>query len=191
MTKRVVSLFLPSWSTDRLRRSMGTNAPSLDTPLVLIGQEGRRARCAGGRPSCAPRGAVGGYARNQGAGVDRRPHHDGCRPGSRRATRCEKLAIWMQRHYSPLVAAHYPDGMILDIDGRRSSVWRRSGHAQGNGAQAGGRWVWLPDRVAPTYGAAYAMSHCVANPDLCLGRWEGWRKRSTSCRYPLCACRAK
>ena len=42
MTKRVVSLFLPSWSTDRLRRTMGANAPSLDAPLVLIGHEGRR-----------------------------------------------------------------------------------------------------------------------------------------------------
>ena len=39
---RVVSLFLPSWPTDRLRRKLGETAPSADTPLVLIGREGGR-----------------------------------------------------------------------------------------------------------------------------------------------------
>ena len=39
---RVVSLFLPTWSTDRVRRQLGGAAPSADTPLVLAGREGRR-----------------------------------------------------------------------------------------------------------------------------------------------------
>ena len=39
---RVVSLFLPSWPTDRLRRKLGVTAPPADTPLVLIGREGGR-----------------------------------------------------------------------------------------------------------------------------------------------------
>src|ERR1700758_5449388 len=39
---RVVSLFLPSWSTDRLRRILGAAAPPVETPLVLVGYEGRR-----------------------------------------------------------------------------------------------------------------------------------------------------
>src|SRR5512132_3484146 len=40
--KRVVSLFLPTWPTDRLRRAMGAAAPPLEVPLVLIGRDGRR-----------------------------------------------------------------------------------------------------------------------------------------------------
>ncbi len=40
--KRVVSLYLPTWPTDRLRRAMGRSAPPLETALVLVGREGRR-----------------------------------------------------------------------------------------------------------------------------------------------------
>ena len=39
---RVVSLFLPTWSTDRVRRTLGDTAPPPDTPLVLVGRDGRR-----------------------------------------------------------------------------------------------------------------------------------------------------
>src|SRR5580704_8476443 len=39
---RVVSLFLPTWPTDRVRRNLGAAAPSAEAPLVLIGREGRR-----------------------------------------------------------------------------------------------------------------------------------------------------
>src|SRR3546814_16518385 len=39
---RVVSLFLPTWSTDRVRRTAGDTAPPAEAPLVLIGNDGRR-----------------------------------------------------------------------------------------------------------------------------------------------------
>ena len=39
---RVVSLFLPSWPTDRLRRKLGEMAPPAEAPLALIGREGGR-----------------------------------------------------------------------------------------------------------------------------------------------------
>ena len=39
---RVVSLFLPTWPTDRVRRMLGDAAPPPETPLVLVGREGRR-----------------------------------------------------------------------------------------------------------------------------------------------------
>jgi protein ImuB len=40
--RRVVSLFLPAWSSDRLRRILGGDAPPAEAPLVLIGREGGR-----------------------------------------------------------------------------------------------------------------------------------------------------
>ena len=40
--RRVVSLFLPTWPTDRLRRQKGHGAPALDEPLVIAGHDGRR-----------------------------------------------------------------------------------------------------------------------------------------------------
>ena len=42
--RRVVSLYLPTWPTDRLRRAMGASAPSPDVPLVLVGRDGRKRR---------------------------------------------------------------------------------------------------------------------------------------------------
>jgi protein ImuB len=39
--QRPVSLFLPTWPTDRPRRKMGGAAPPADTPLILVGREGR------------------------------------------------------------------------------------------------------------------------------------------------------
>ena len=39
---RVVSLFLPSWPTDWLRRRAGDAAPPVEAPLVLVGREGSR-----------------------------------------------------------------------------------------------------------------------------------------------------
>ena len=39
---RVVSLFLPTWPTDRVRRKAGDAAPPGEAPLVLVGHDGRR-----------------------------------------------------------------------------------------------------------------------------------------------------
>lgn len=39
---RVVSVFLPSWPTDRLRRTLGGAGPPPEAPLVLTGRDGRR-----------------------------------------------------------------------------------------------------------------------------------------------------
>jgi protein ImuB len=39
---RVVSLFLPTLSTDRVRRKAGGGAPPPEAPLVLVGREGSR-----------------------------------------------------------------------------------------------------------------------------------------------------
>ena len=39
---RVVSLFLPTWPTDRVRRKLADAAPSPEAPLVLVGRDARR-----------------------------------------------------------------------------------------------------------------------------------------------------
>ncbi|MGY4501205.1 hypothetical protein ACVWYH_005136 [Bradyrhizobium sp. GM24.11] len=39
---RVVSLFLPTWSTDRVRRKAGDAAPPIEAPLALVGRDGRK-----------------------------------------------------------------------------------------------------------------------------------------------------
>src|ERR1700679_1260553 len=94
---------------------MGGNAPSRDTPLVLIGHEGRRrvvlaADQAARREGLGP-GMVASKAQALVANLvvmDADPDAD--------HAALEKLAIWMQRHFAPIVAPD-TDGLMLDITG--------------------------------------------------------------------------
>lgn len=113
--RRVVSLFLPSWSTDRLRRK-AAKPPEGDIPLVTaLPDHGRRivasvddcARAHGIRP-----GMTVTKARMFAADlivVDADPDDD--LEGLRR------LALWCARRYAPIVAPDPPDGILIDITG--------------------------------------------------------------------------
>lgn len=112
--RRVVSLFLPTWSTDRLRRKTGKLPP--DAALVTaMPDRGRRivadvdaaARRLGVMPgmtvtkarSLAPEIMV----------VDADPDDD--------FAGLVRLALWAGQRYSPLVAPDPPAGIWLDITG--------------------------------------------------------------------------
>jgi protein ImuB len=113
---RVVSLFLPTWPTDRLRRTLGNAAPPLDVPLVLVGRDGRRrvvlaadeaARHAGlrtGMPATKAQALVAGLVM-----VDADPSAD--------VAALDRLALWTLQRYAPIAAADPPDGLVLDITG--------------------------------------------------------------------------
>ena len=83
LMRRVVSLYLPTWPTDRLRRRLGKDAPPAEAPVVLIGRSGSQAAGAG-RQRAPPRGSAstrrGGRQR---PGHGRRPCHSGRRPRRR------------------------------------------------------------------------------------------------------------
>src|SRR5262249_43062458 len=107
--RRVVSLFLPTWSTDRVRRTLGSAAPPAETPLVLIGREGRRrgGRRAGlriGMPATKAQALVPGLIANN---AD--PAGD--------AEALDRLALWALRLYAPIAAADPPDGLVIDTTG--------------------------------------------------------------------------
>ncbi|MGE0148012.1 MAG: DNA polymerase Y family protein [Parvibaculaceae bacterium] len=113
---RVVSLFLPTWSTDRLRRTLGEAAPPPEAPLVLIGREGARwvvlalddaAQTAGlhvGMPVAKARILVPGLLI-----LDHDPGAD--------AAALERLALWVLQRFAPIVAVDPPDGIVIDTTG--------------------------------------------------------------------------
>lgn len=113
---RVVSLFLPRWPTDRLRRKSGAAAPPPEAPLVLIGREGRRrvvlaadlaALRAGlrvGMPVTKAQALVPGLLVQ-----DADPRAD--------AEGLDRLALWALQRISPIVAADPPDGLVIDSTG--------------------------------------------------------------------------
>ena len=112
---RVVSLFLPTWPTDRLRRKLGPSAPSAERPLVLVGQEGpRRVVMAADRAALKVGLRIGMPATKAQALVrdlvikEAEPRED--------YAALERLAVWALR-YAPIVAADAPDGIVIDISG--------------------------------------------------------------------------
>jgi protein ImuB len=112
--RRVVSLFLPTWATDRLRRRNG-GLPQPEVPLITAMQDGnqrviasvdeaaRRLRLRPGMTIAHAQSLVPGLQIH-----DAMPHED--------EAALARLALWCTR-YSPLVATDAPDGIFIDIAG--------------------------------------------------------------------------
>jgi protein ImuB len=113
---RVISVFLPTLSTDRVRRKAGDTAPPPEPPLILVGGDGRRrvvaaadaaAHAAGlriGMPASKAQVLVQGLVIQ-----DADPAAD--------AEALERLAFWMVQRVAPIVAADPPDGIVIDSAG--------------------------------------------------------------------------
>ena len=113
---RVVSLFLPRWPTDRLRRKLGGASPAADQALVLIGREGRRRIVTAIDKSAEGLGLRLGMPVAKAQAIspglivmdaDRQADVDGLR----------KLALWALQRVSPVVMADPPDGLVIDTTG--------------------------------------------------------------------------
>jgi protein ImuB len=102
---RVVSLYLPNWPTDRLRRKMGAAAPDAAIPLVLVGQAGRRREVVAANAVAIQAGLRIGMPAAKAQALVRElviHHADSIAD----AEALERLAVWALR-YSPVVAAGY------------------------------------------------------------------------------------
>jgi protein ImuB len=126
---RVISVFLPTLSTDRVRRRAGAIAPPAETPLILVGRDGRRrvvdaaAQAAGlrvGMPATKAQALVQGLVIQ-----DADPAAD--------AEALDRLASWMLQRFAPIIAADVPGwrfhqfgGNLSDDDDRNAFVARKS-----------------------------------------------------------------
>src|ERR1700744_3104156 len=107
---RVVSIYLPTWPTDRLRRRLGAAAPDPVVPLVLVGQTGNRREVTAANVAALQAGLrVGMPATKAQALVKELPiqHAD---PAAD-AEALERLAVWALRD-SPIAAPDPPDGLL-------------------------------------------------------------------------------
>ncbi|WP_461657409.1 DUF6504 family protein [Methylorubrum aminovorans] len=112
--RRVVSLYLPAWPTDRLRRS-GSHAAPPDEPLVTVAQDGARRVLAGLDAAARRLGLSPGMSAAQAQAMIPGLHLVPAAPEADAAA-LERLGLWCQR-YAPIVALDPPDGLLIDVTG--------------------------------------------------------------------------
>jgi protein ImuB len=112
--RRVISLFLPRWPSDRLRR-LKRDAPPRDSPLVTAMMEGQRRILASVDEAAERLGLCCGMTVTHAQSlvpeltvVDATPDADDAA--------LHRLAIWCVM-YSPLVTPNPPDGIFIDVAG--------------------------------------------------------------------------
>jgi protein ImuB len=113
---RVVSLFLPTWPTDRLRRKLANFAPQPETPIAMVGRDGRRRVVLAADRAARAAGVSAGMAASQAqAMIPGLVIHEA--DGAGDAEALERLARWALKRYSPIVAVDLPDGIVIDTTG--------------------------------------------------------------------------
>jgi protein ImuB len=113
---RVISIYLPSWPTDRLSKKLGGDTPHTDAPLILAARIGNQRIVTAANRIALTAGLRVGMPMTKAqilvpdlAVMEAEQEAD--------AEGLEKLAVWALRHYSPIVAADPPDGIVIDASG--------------------------------------------------------------------------
>ncbi len=155
--RRVVSLYLPRWPTDRLRRQLGDGAPPPEAPLVLKGSDGRRrvvtaidvaAHAAGvriGMPVTKAQALVADLIIR-----DAEPDAD--------AEGLDALARWALRTYTPIAGTDPFDGLVLDITGASHLHGGEDGLLRHMVETLNARGLTAVAAVADSHGAAHAVA---------------------------------
>src|SRR6201996_3794905 len=163
---RVVSIYLPTWPTDRLRRRLGAAAPDAAVPLMLVGQTGNRREVTAVNTVALQAGLRVGMPATKAQALVKELLIQHADPAAD-AEALERLAVWALR-YSPIAAADAPDGLVIDATGAshlqgdedallRDAVTRLE--AVGINARAA---------MAQTWGAAHAAARFAARPTLVI-----------------------
>jgi protein ImuB len=160
---RVVSLFLPTWSTDRVRRNAGDAAPLAEAPLVLIGRdENRRVVTAADAAAQAAGLRVGTPVTKAQVLVPGLIVQDADPMAAGEAL--ERLAIWMLQRFAPVVAADHPDGIVIDSTGADHLHGGEDAMLEALIGRLAISGVAAQAAVADSRGAAHALARYAARP---------------------------
>jgi protein ImuB len=167
---RVVSLYLPTWPTDRLRRKLGAAAPDAALPLVLVGQTGRRREVVAANVVALQVGLhVGMPATKAQALVKELVIHHADPVADAEAL--ERLAVWALR-YSPIVAADGPDGLIIETTGASHLHGGENAMLADVIARLEAVGINARAAMADTRGAAHALARFAGRPSLVIAERE-------------------
>ncbi|MEE2861626.1 MAG: DNA polymerase Y family protein [Pseudomonadota bacterium] len=157
---RVVSVFLPMWPIDRLRRQ--EDAPS-DKPLILAGRAGNRRLVTAACPAAQALGLRPGMpvVKAQALVPDLR-----IEPADPNADfeSLERLALWVLQRISPIVAADPPDGVVIDSTGADHLHGGEAAMLEALLGRLALSGVSARAAIADSWGAAHALARHVADP---------------------------
>jgi protein ImuB len=158
--RRVLSLFLPFWTTDRLElleRKVGETEP-----VLIAARQGARRIVMGANQHAQKLGLRPGMAVAQAQAMQPGLRIEEADPAADEAG-LRRLAAWCLRHISPLAALSPPDGIWIDITGCTHLFAKHLADGEaallqlltGKLAQAG---IAARAAIAPTPGAAHALA---------------------------------
>ncbi|WP_443748588.1 Y-family DNA polymerase [Asticcacaulis solisilvae] len=170
--RRVVSLYLPRWSTDRLRRRPGCALPP-EQPLVLKGMDGRKRVVTALDKAAADQGLYVGMplAKAQ-ALVEGLVVHDAEPEADAEAL--DTLARWALRRFSPVVAADAPNGLVIDITGAAHLNGGEDGVLDRLVEALKAEGVTARAAVADSWGAAHAAARFLPKRTAVMGPARDW-----------------
>lgn len=160
---RVISLFLPIWSTDWLRRKLGVSALPLDVPLALIGRYRRRQVVVAADENAQKLGILLGMPATQARLIE--PDlivHEHDAAGDLEAL--EQLALWMFQLYAPIVAVDGTNGLIIDSTGADHLHGGETALLESMIARLQASGVMARAAIADSWGAAHALARHRACP---------------------------
>lgn len=182
--KRVVSLFLPTWPTDRFVRNRRPQAPpagaspdpaaaapssrkasargqASERPLVLIGSDGRSKIIHAANVAARHLGISAGMPATQAQalvpGLETQlasPEEDALAP--------ERLGLWIIRRYSPSVATDPPDGLMIDGSGIAHLFGGEAAMLEDLTDRLGSSGIAARAALASTRGAAHAAARWLS-----------------------------
>lgn len=163
--RRVVSLYLPTWPTDRLRRRLGAGAPPLETPLVVIGRIGRKRVVVGADAAAQALRLYPGMPATQArALVSDLVAHDHDPDGDAHAL--DQLALWALKRYAPIVAADPPDGLVIDATGATHRHGGDTGFLDDLIQRCAEVGLTARAAMSDTWGSAHGLARHLARPAL-------------------------
>lgn len=161
--KKVVSLFLPTWPTDRYYRTHPDTAPLRDRPFVLIGSDGRskviHAANAAARKVGVSIGMPATQAQALVPGLD-----TALADASEDSVALERLGLWLVRRYSPHVAVDPPDGLVFDASGVAHLFGGEAAMLDDLCQKLRSSSIAARAALAHTWGAAHAFARFLREP---------------------------
>ncbi|QFU16577.1 Y-family DNA polymerase [Microvirga thermotolerans] len=164
--RRVVSLFLPTWPTDRIRRQFGK--PPMDEPLVTVATEGPRRIIAAADRAASTLGLRQGQTIAHAQALVPGLHICDAVPEDDKAG-LTRLALWCLR-YSPIVSPTPPDGVWIDIAGADHIYGGESNVISDLVGRLTSKGIAARAAVADAPGTAWAVARYGGEPIVSPGR---------------------